>query len=287
MGEALLTGSALAAFFAGLVAFFAPCCAMVMLPSYLAGAAGAARARLALLTGVFILGVATVVWPLTVGAAGLAAAISDAHGPLFVIGGSIMLVVAWATLRGWMWNMPSFGGGRGTSTGIAGVYSLGLVSGAATACCAPVMAGAVAIAGVTASWWAGAVLGTIYLFGLVTPLILTAFGVDRARARMKDPKIALDVLGRQLRTTGFRFAAAALFVLVGSTMIVLALLGEAETAPAAQEAFGRWLADLANSVSAAVPSWAGWLIVAALAAALLSGLRSLRHPSGGRDVPQS
>ena len=286
MGEALLSGSALAAFLAGFVAFFAPCCAMVMLPSYLAGAAGAARARLAALTAIFILGVATVVLPLTVGAAGLAALISDAHGPLFVIGGSIMLVVAWATLRGWMWTMPSFGGGR-TSTGILGVYSLGLVSGAATACCAPVMAGAVAIAGVTASWWAGAVLGTIYLLGLVTPLIITAFGVDRARARMRDPQVAVALLGHKLRTSAFRLGAAGIFTAVGATMIVLALLGQAETAPAAQEAFGRWLTSLANAVAEAVPTWAGWLVVAALAAALIGGLRSLRDPTGGRDVPQS
>ena len=286
MGEALLGGSALAAFLAGLVAFFAPCCAMVMLPSYLAGAAGAARARLAALTGIFILGVATVVWPLTIGAAGLAALISDAHGPLFVIGGSTMLVVAWATLRGWMWTMPSFGGGR-ASTGILGVYSLGLVSGAATACCAPVMAGAVAIAGVTASWWAGAVLGTIYLLGLVTPLVVTAFGVDRARARMRDPQVAVALLGHRLRTSAFRLGAAGVFTAVGAMMIVLALIGQAETAPAAQEAFGRWLTRLANAVAEAVPTWAGWLVVAALAAALIGGLRSLRDSTGGRDVPQS
>ena len=286
MGEALLTGSALAAFLAGLVAFFAPCCAMVMLPSYLAGATGAARGRLALLTGIFILGVATVVWPLTIGAAGLAAMISDAHGPLFVVGGVIMLLVAWGTLKGWMWTMPAFGG-RSTSTGIAGVYSLGLVSGAATACCAPVMVGAVAIAGVSASWWAGAVLGTIYLFGLVTPLIITAFGVDRARARMRDPEVGLELLGRRLRTTASRITAAVLFAAVGSLMIVLALLGQAETAPSAQRAFGRWLTNFANDVSAAVPSWAGWLIVAGLAVLLIGGLRSLRHPHGGRDVAQN
>ena len=286
MGEALLSGSALAAFLAGLVAFFAPCCAMVMLPSYLAGATGAARGRLALLTAIFILGVATVVWPLTIGAAGLASLISNAHGPLFVIGGSVMLLVAWGTLRGWMWTMPSFGG-RTTSTGVLGVYSLGLISGAATACCAPVMVGAVAIAGVTASWWAGALLGTIYLFGLVTPLIITAFGVDRARARMRDPEVGLELLGRRLRTTASRVTAAVLFALVGGLMIVLALLGQAETAPAAQRAFGRWLTNFANDVSGAVPSWAGWLIVAGLAVLLIGGLRSLRHPQGGRDVPQS
>jgi cytochrome c biogenesis protein CcdA len=51
MGEALLSGSALAAFLAGMVAFFAPCCAFVMLPTYLASMAGASRWRTAVLLG--------------------------------------------------------------------------------------------------------------------------------------------------------------------------------------------------------------------------------------------
>ena len=55
MGGALLTGSAPAAFLAGMVAFFAPCCAFVMLPTYLASVAGASRWRTAALTGVFVL----------------------------------------------------------------------------------------------------------------------------------------------------------------------------------------------------------------------------------------
>ena len=54
MGGALLTGSALAAFLAGMVAFFAPCCAFVMLPTYLASVTGASRWRTAALTGVFV-----------------------------------------------------------------------------------------------------------------------------------------------------------------------------------------------------------------------------------------
>jgi len=52
MGGALLTGSALAAFLAGMVAFFAPCCAFVMLPTYLASVTGASRWRTAALTAV-------------------------------------------------------------------------------------------------------------------------------------------------------------------------------------------------------------------------------------------
>ena len=104
MGGALLTGSALAAFLAGTVAFFAPCCAFVMLPTYLASVTGASRWRTAGLTAVFVLGVATIVWPLTVGAAGLAQLISANHETMFLLGGGMMLLVGAATLKGWMWK---------------------------------------------------------------------------------------------------------------------------------------------------------------------------------------
>src|ERR1035437_4189401 len=86
-GETLLSGSALAAFLAGTVAFFAPCCAFVMLPTYLASVTGANRWRTAGLTPLFIGGVATVVWPLTIGAAGLSQLIAANHKTMFILGG--------------------------------------------------------------------------------------------------------------------------------------------------------------------------------------------------------
>src|SRR5512144_2823566 len=194
MGEALLTGSALAAFLAGMVAFFAPCCAFVMLPTYPASVTGASRWRTAALTAVFVVGVATVVWPLTVGAAGLSQLISANHETMIVLGGVMMLLVGAATLRGWMWHhAPSVGGGD--PSGVVGIYGMGVFAGAATACCAPVLAGAVAIAGVSGSWWAGAVLGAFYLFGLVAPLLLSAAGIGKLRGRLRDPQVTFTVLG--------------------------------------------------------------------------------------------
>ncbi len=152
MSGALLTSSALAAYLAGVVAFFAPCCAFVMLPTYLASVTGASRWRTAALTAVFVAGVASVVLPLTLGAAGLSELISSNHETMFLIGGVMMLAVGLGTLRGWMWNHAPAFGGTGDSAGTLGVYLLGVFAGAATACCAPVLAGAIAIAGVSGSW---------------------------------------------------------------------------------------------------------------------------------------
>ena len=60
MGDLLTTGSVLAAFFAGGVALFAPCCIVFLAPSYLAVAVKNRRWRLLPLTFVFAAGLALV-----------------------------------------------------------------------------------------------------------------------------------------------------------------------------------------------------------------------------------
>ncbi len=283
MGEALLSGSALAAFLAGTVAFFAPCCAFVMLPTYLASVAGASRWRTAALTGVFVLGVATVVWPLTVGAAGLAQLISANHEAMFLLGGVVMLLVGAATLRGWMWHhAPSLGGGD--PSGLLGIYLMGVFAGAATACCAPVLAGAVAIAGVSGSWWAGALLGLFYLFGLISPLLLSAAGIGRLRGRFRDPALNLSLAGHMVRTTLSRLVGGVGFMILGGALIVLAITGEARTSPGFQKAFGRWLTARANDLATAVPSSVAWVLMLVLAVAVIAlSVRTLRR----RPAPSS
>ena len=284
MGGALLTGSALAAFLAGMVAFFAPCCAFVMLPTYLASVAGANRWRTAALTGVFVLGVATVVWPLTVGAAGLAQLISANHEAMFMLGGVMMLAVGAGTLRGRMWHhAPSAGGGD--PKGVVGVYMMGVFAGAATACCAPVLAGAVAIAGVSGSWWAGALLGLFYLFGLVSPLLLSAAGIGKFCGRLHDPRIAFSLAGRQVRMTLSRLVGGVAFLVLGTWVIVLALSGEAKTAPGFQKAFGRWLSARASDLNAAVPAGVGWALMLAVALGVsYLAVRSMRAPAPATNV---
>lgn len=293
MGDALLGGSALAAFLAGMVAFFAPCCAFVMLPTYLASVTGANRWRTAGLTVIFVGGVATVVWPLTVGAAGLSQLIAASHETLFVLGGMMMLAVGVATLGGWMWHhAPSVGGGD--PSGVVGIYMMGVFAGAATACCAPVLAGAVTIAGVSGSWWAGAMLGFFYLLGLVSPLLLSAFGIGRLRNRLRDPQLTMRFAGLHVRTTASRLVGGVTFILLGGLLIALALAGNSRSAPGAQKAFGQWLAARASEIVDVVPTGIGWALVLALTLSIVYLTnRALRRPlaavsaSGAPALPPS
>ena len=236
--DALFAGSLAAAFAAGLVAFFAPCCAGVMLPTYLAAVSGGSRLRVARLSALYVAGVAVVVLPITLGASVLAAYVSDWHAQLFVLGGVMMLFVAAALWRGTMLpvNVP-----KPVLTGsAASVFALGAFSGAATACCAPVLAGAVALSATSADIGGGLLLGAAYIAGLVAPLVPLALLAGRMRGRVPDPRLTLRLGGYTKRLTVSRLAGSSLFAGFGLLFIGLALTGNSQTAPAFQETLGIW-----------------------------------------------
>ena len=102
MGDLLTTGSVLAAFFAGGIALFAPCCIVFLAPSYLAVAVKNRRWRLLPLTFVFAAGLALVLVPITLGISLVASTIANYHAPLYYAGGALMLALAGLSLSGRM-----------------------------------------------------------------------------------------------------------------------------------------------------------------------------------------
>ena len=140
--ELLSTGSVLAAFFAGTIALFAPCCIVFLAPSYLAAAVKNNRWRLLPLTLVFASGLALVLVPITLGASLIAGAIAKYHGPLYWAGGLLMIGLGLLALTGTMWSMPSVLRAPDTTRAdSATFFSLGVFSGIASSCCAPVLVG--------------------------------------------------------------------------------------------------------------------------------------------------
>jgi hypothetical protein len=79
-----------------------------------------------------------------------------------------------------------------------------------------------------------------------------------------------------------------MFIGLGGLLIILAVTGNARTAPGLQKTFGRWLTSVATHITNTVPAGLGWVIVAALAGgvAYLS-MRSLRRPPRNPDSPNT
>lgn len=265
-GGTLMAGSAAAAFIAGMIAFFAPCCSGVMMPAYLAAISGGNRLRVARLTAIYVAGVAVVVWPITLGAGAIGQFTNRFHPQLFVIGGLMMIATAVALWRGSMLPIPMLPQPEMTGTTLS-VFALGAFSGAATACCAPVLAGAVALSAVSASWAGGFALGGAYILGIVFPLVVIALFFQGAKKKVRDPKLNLHLGDYAKRISLTRLVGSAVFAASGLFFIVLALTGEAENAPGFQRQLGVWLNHV-GSHAGAVPNYLAWPALLAFAAGL-------------------
>ncbi|RKF35734.1 cytochrome C biogenesis protein [Paraburkholderia fungorum] len=171
-------GSVIAAFIAGMIALFAPCCISVMLPAYFASSFQN-RSKLVAMSFIFAAGVATVILPLVMGAVVLRELFVTQHTPVYLIGGSLMLGMAAFTLLGGKLQLPMPGRSASGGAGPISIYSLGMFSGVASSCCAPVLAGVIALSSVAPSAVLAAGLGGAYVFGMVAPLFVISLLWER------------------------------------------------------------------------------------------------------------
>jgi cytochrome c-type biogenesis protein len=238
-----LGGSLAAAFLAGSVALFAPCCITVLFPSYLAAAVRNRRWRLVPLTFVFTAGLAVVLVPITLGVGALTEALLRYHSTVYALGGVLMLALAAVVVLGLHWSLPMLRGAPDLErTDSGGVFALGVFSGAASACCAPVLAGVVTLSAVTPGLAGSAAIGLAYTFGMVFPLVVLTLLWDRFGGRdigfLRGRPVSYRLLGRQVDTTTLDLGVAGMFALMGAVLLGVAATG-ASIAPTFQAGVGQ------------------------------------------------
>ena len=285
-GTALLTS-----FLGGVVALLAPCCVSVMLPAYFA-TGFSRRTGIAAATGAFAAGVATLIVPVGLGASALSAALPAHHLLIFSIGGAAMLVGGAAVLAGWkpMLPMPSLRSPSGHGYGAA--YGLGLFSGIASACCAPVLAGVVVLTGSSASFGAALAVSLTYVAGMVAPLAVLALvweGRDWGSSRLLHGRRVRVGFGRLRREMPLGTAASGLVLLaMGVLTLITAVTGPSMSSSGWRETMTAFLQH-ASSVTAKalhwLPGWAVLLVLAAVVAALawVAARARRRHGEPGAD----
>lgn len=253
MGGLLTTGSILAAFFAGAVALFSPCCIVFLFPAYLASAVKARRWRLLPLTFMFALGIGLVLLPVTLGVGLVTNALARYHLQLYVAGGLLMLGLAVLAFTGQTWSLPSFMRAPSVErSDTGGVFALGVFSGIASSCCAPVLAGVMTLSALSGSLVGSATLGLAYVFGMVFPLLLMAMLWDRLRLAERRPfrakAVKIRIGGRTIETNTINIAVAGAFAAMGIVVLVLAVGGDTTVAPGFQLVIGRWLSGVFEQV---------------------------------------
>lgn len=168
-------------------------------------------------------------------------------------------------------------------------YTLGIFSGITSSCCAPVLAGVIALSSVAPSFLLALGLGTAYVFGMVAPLFVISLLWEHyswKSSRLFHPKSFTWHLGpmrRTLSVTGL--FSGLLLLLMGGAMIWVGLTSTAMPTPTGWQAtFFVWLQHVGQLITGALAFLPNWIV--ALALILFTGLLAKCALKQGAGTPK-
>ena len=281
MEPTLLLASLITAFIAGIAALFAPCCITVLLPTYLSSIFRQKR-TVVVMTLVFFLGLLAVFLPLGLGFAGIGALFSKNHDWIFIIGGIFLLLLGASILLGFHFSIPFTKHPKTKVTGAGSVFILGIFSAFATLCCAPVLAGVLALSILPGSLFWGAMYAFMYVAGMIAPLLLIALFMDKFDFTKKFEKlskgISYRIAGREVNVTVVEIVSGTMFLLLGILILYLTQAGKiAMENNEFQTSVNIFMSNLTNSINTKLSETSTilWVIAAILLIAVVSAI-SLR-----------
>lgn len=221
------------------------------------------------MTFVFFAGIAVVLIPIGLGAASLAMVFQNFHQQLYIAGGLFMIFLAILSLSGRgmaILPMPKFSS-RISASDPKSVFLLGVFSGAATSCCAPVLLGAVTLAVLSGVFWKALIVTFAYVFGMTFPLFIIAYFYDRfnlANSRIIQGKVLQIKIGSKTYPIhSASLLSTAIFSIMGVILLVLSTRG-GYWAPSYQikigDALNKW-SENALKVLASVPDLIWGIII--------------------------
>jgi cytochrome c biogenesis protein CcdA len=294
--NALVYGSSLAAaFLGGILALFAPCCVVSLLPTFVAASLRQKRLRLIASTVVYAAGVAVVLLPLVLGIGALGQLLGRFHREVFAVVGLFLTGLGLYALsgRGFMLPLPMLRTRPGGRSGIGGVFALGVLSGMASSCCAPVLVGVVAMSALASSVFGALGLGLAYVFGMVFPLLVATLLWERLRLGQRQ-LFAGGSRGLRLRSWSVAWTdllAGAMFLLMGTLSLFLAVTGQGTYTPDWLVRFNRWATGEAGNLALTlhgVPTAIQAVALLALAGTLAGAVYGAwRRPSRGGQAGET
>lgn len=220
--------SLLAAFIAGMVALFAPCCITYLFPAYL-GNVFKERTQVIGMTFVYSAGIFVVMLPVVLGAKFLSDLFFSLHDYTYVVGGFIMIIVGVLTLLGIKLPLHFTFHQKKNNNDIASTFTLGIFSGITSACCAPVLIGVITLSAVSPSLLLSLGVGASYVLGMVTPLYIASLFIHKknllGNPLLKKKVSTIAFLGNTYAIFMSNIIAFVVFVVTGILMIVLTLTG--------------------------------------------------------------
>ena len=167
------------AFFGGILALLSPCSAL-LIPAFFAYAFPS-RGQLMMRTGIFFLGLITVLIPVGLGVGALGSIILQNRSEVTLVAGLLLLAIGAYQLVIGGFELPGTAGLMGKVSGDSAIatYMLGAVYGIAGFCAGPILGGVLTIAATSGGAVAGGALLFIYALGMAVPLFLLAILWER------------------------------------------------------------------------------------------------------------
>ena len=266
MNALVYSSSLAAAFIGGVLALFAPCCVVSLLPTFVGAALERGRLRLPAMAAIFAAGIAAVMLPIVLGVGLLGQVLAAQHRVIFFVVGLFLVLLALQVLSGRPWSLPfPMLRLRVSGSTPGGIFAMGLTAGVASSCCAPVLAGVVALSALTSSLTGALGLGLAYVFGMVFPLLIAVLLWDRVHPDSRG--FALRT--RRIRIRGWSLpwtdaVAAVMFLIIGILALLIAYTGQSTYLPGWLEVWNHWATGLAGNFSV----WLGGMPTAIQAIAL-------------------
>lgn len=205
--------SLVASFLAGSLALFAPCCITFLFPSYL-GTIFRDRTKVIYYTLIFALGLAVILVPVALGFRFFILFLDTYHKSIYYLGAVVMIVMGIMTVKPFFkmpkfFNMPKFDPEINTGS----VFSLGVMSGLTSSCCAPVLLAAVTLISLSPSTFQALIVAMAYVMGIVAPLFIMSILYE---------KITNKIEGTNQRKISqiLKYVGAGIFIITGILMAI-------------------------------------------------------------------
>ena len=206
------------------------------------------------MTFVFFLGLLVVFLPLGLGVAGLGRFFSQYHNTLFIFGGIFLLLLAISTLLGKRLSLPfSFHPAVKVGNNVGSVFVLGIFSGFATVCCAPVLAGVLMLSALPGSIFWGGLYAVTFVLGMTLPLFVIAYFLDKIDITKKftalNSQVSYSFFGKQINLARADIISGAVFLSMGILLIYLAATSQLVSHSSYQMTVNAYSARFSNFIS--------------------------------------
>lgn len=229
-----------ASFLAGVLALFAPCCITFLFPSYLGTVFSSTKinnlgdgrqkivkeGKVMFYTFIFALGLSFILIPVALGFRLFVFFFDRFHREIYYLGGLFLVLMGVMTM-----NQNKFGSWQaffnffhiqpklGERVNIASVFSLGLMSGLSSSCCAPVLFAAVTLTTLSPTLLQALIVSLSYVLGIVFPLFVMSLFYEKATEKISGKN-------RQKIYNVFKILGAGIFFTSGVAIIVFNFLGK-------------------------------------------------------------